>query len=319
MISFNVGIKTLYKVIGVNPVTGQERDLSAWSENTILTSGRNEMANRDWFTYVQLGTDNTIPAATQTSLLGYVAGTNTIIEDVKGTNSSPYYGYRRKRFRFAAGVGLGGENLNEVAIGWAGTTGANIAARALLVDIDGNQTTVTPLTDELVDVIVEVRYYPPTTDVTGTVTLDGVTYNYIVRAAEVLNTSAWADSIGSQIESTAGFNSDWAAFDGDLGTVEQSPNGLSVPSNNSNDYTQAYQNNSYQIKFGMIVGPGTADVDGWYVTTGKLCRSIRVTTTAGWYQIQFDSQSNPGFGVPKDDTRTFTLQLVLGWQEQVIT
>jgi hypothetical protein len=91
-----------------------------------------------------------------------------------------------------------------------------------------------------------------------------------------------------------------------------------VPSNNSNDYTQAYQNNSYQIKFGMIVGPGTADVDGWYVTTGKLCRSIRVKTTAGWYQIQFDSQSNPGFGVPKDNTRTFTLQLVLGWQEQAI-
>lgn len=316
-IQMNVGIKTRYKFIAVNPNTLEERELSGWCENILLTSGRNELANRDWFTYCQVGTDNTAPAIGQTGLLGFVAGTNNIQETVAGAESgTPYYGWKRKRFRFNPGETSG--NLNEVAIAWAGTAGANCVTRALIVDINGSQTTITPLPTEILDVVVEVRYYPPLTDATGTVVLNSVTYNYIVRAASVTSTSAWANTIGSKIESYAANNADWSGYDNDIGTIDQAPNGVPTPSDNSNDYTNAYSNNSYQIIFGMIVGPGTANSSGWYITTGKLLRSILFKTTAGWYQIQFDSQASPGFGVPKTNEFTMQIQFILGWSEQAI-
>jgi hypothetical protein len=276
------------------------------------------LANQnDWFAYCQVGTDNTAPAIGQTGLLGYVAGTNNIQETVTGAESvAPYYGWKRKRFRFDPGETSG--NLNEVGIGWAGTSGATLVTRALIVDINGDQTTITPLPTEILDVVVEVRYYPPLTDATGTVVLNSVTYNYIVRAANVTSSTAWAVNIGSKIQSIATSNADWSGYDNDIGTIDQSPNGVSTPSDNSNDYTNAYSNNSYQIVFGMIVGPGTANSSGWYITTGKLLRSILFKTTAGWYQIQFDSQASPGNGVPKTDLFTMQVQFVLGWDEQVI-
>ena len=318
-IPLTVGIKTRYKLIAINAKTGKERELSGWSPNVLLTSGRNELANRDWFTHVQLGTDSTVASSGQTALLGFVAGTNTVYDDTwNAAPAAPYYGWRRKRFRFAVGSGLANQNLNEVGIGWSSAGGDTIATRALIVDLDGVQTSATPLPDEIVDVVVEVRYYPPLGDSTGTVVLNGVTYNYTVRAANVTSSTAWGANIGRKIASSAGNNSDWSAFDNDIGTLETSPNGLSVPSDNSLDYTNAYQNNSYQIVFGMTAGPGVADTSGWYVTTGKLCRSIRFKTTAGWYQVQFDSQASPGNGVPKDETFTFTLQAVLGWDEAVV-
>ena len=68
----------------------------------------------------------------------------------------------------------------------------------------------------------------------------------------------------------------------------------------------------------MNVGPGTNNVSGWSITTGKLLRSVRIKTTAGSYQIQFDSQSNPGFGIPKTSDYNMTFQAILGWTEKVL-
>ena len=307
----NFGIKSFYKFIRVHPETGVETELTGWCGNVLLTSGRNELANRDWFTSVQVGTDSTLPDASQDALLGYVDGTNQVEETVRNAQTSPpYYGWCRKRFRFDAGSIIENENLNEVGLGW-GTSGATIVTRALIEDIDGNQVTVTWKADEILDVLVEVRYYPPLNDVTGTVTLDGVVYDYILRAASVTG-SGWYLYIGDKIQSRAITTGDWSGFDGNIGTIEFDPDGTPYTTN-ANDYTNTYANNSYEIVFGLTGGP--AD---WNATTGKLLRSIRIITTAGRYQIQFDSQSNPGFGIPKTTDFTLALQFILGWSEQVI-
>ena len=63
----------------------------------------------------------------------------TITDDIYGAQASaPYYGWRRKTFRFAVGSGIANENLNEVGIGWDTIEGAYLATRALIVDISGN-------------------------------------------------------------------------------------------------------------------------------------------------------------------------------------
>lgn len=312
MINFGFQIQPIYQLFSVNPETGKETALTGKFGNRILTSGRNQMSQRDWFTSCQVGTDSTLPAITQTALLGYVAGTSNIQEDVKGAQpSAPYYGWRRKRFRFAAGTTAG--NLSEVGIGWDTASGDYLATRALIVDIDGNQTTVTPLPNEYLDVVVEIRYYPPLTDVTGTVVLNGVTYDYILRAANVTSAGAWGEYIGDRIRFYAPFNTSWQMFDDDIGTLEQNPNGVAYSADNNNEYNAAYSNNSFEQAGGMIIGPS-----GWNATTGKLGRSLSILTTAGAYQIQFDSQSNPGFGVPKTDGYNMQIQGRLSWAEKIL-
>ena len=307
-----VGIQNRYKLISVHPETLEETELTGWFGNKILTTGRNEMAKRNWFTAVQVGTDSTPPSESNTSMLGYVAGTSNIEESVSGAQATAdFYGWKRNRFRFPLGSISVNQNLNEVGIGWDTADGDNLATRALIVDINGDQTTVTWKADEYLDVVVEVRYYPPLVDATGTVTINGVVYNYIMRAANVTSSSAWALGIGSKIESTANGVSDWSVYDDDIGTIEQGPSGVATASDNDNDYTNAYAENSYQITYGMNVGPS-----GWNSLTGKLLRSLLVKTTAGHYQIQFD---NGGNGVPKTDQFTMTTDFILGWTERGIT
>lgn len=313
-IAFGFTVKSFYKLYATNVKTGVTRELTDWFGNILLTNGRNELAKRDWFTACQVGTDSTLPNRNQTALLGYVAGSSSIEEVTQGAQSTaPYYGWKRKRFRFLNGSGIGNENLNEVGIGWSTATGDFLVTRALITNLLGEQTTVTPLPDEILDIVVEIRYYPPLNDVTGTVTLNGTVYDWIIRAASVTSTTAWANNIGKQIFALTTVN--WTGYDNDIGSITTGPNGVPVPADTFNNYTAGYQENSYQIAMGNICGPGTLNVDGWYITTGKLLRSILIATSAGYYQLQFDSQSNPGFGVPKTNNETMRVQVLLGWEE----
>lgn len=304
----NFGIKTYFKFFSVNPKTLKETPLSDWSGNTILTSGRNELSKRDWFTAVQVGTSSVLPHPSQTALQAYVAGSTTVVSSSSGSSSSaPYYAYRRKTFRITSGIA--NENLNEVALGWSATTSTSIMARALITDIDGNQVTVTPLPGEWLDILVEVRYYPGE-DITGTVDVMGETYDYIFRASSVTNNLLWADYIGSQILAVCTSNGDWYATDGDIGTILTGPSGLSASCDNHAEWNGAYSENSYQRKIGI-----TGGANAWNLLTGKYLRSLRIRSTAGAFQVQFDSHTNPGFGIPKTNLHQLGVGFTIAWGE----
>jgi hypothetical protein len=307
-----VGICIRFKLISVNPKTGKDTPLTGWCGNTLLTVGRNELANRDWFGWCHIGTDPTDPDVGDTKLLGHIASTNTQpISPVSGAESTePFYGWKRKRFRFADDSGIAEENLNEIAIAYSADP-EDVINRALLVDINDDQVTVTPIIGEILDAVVEVRYYPPLGQSTGTVDFDSVTYNYIMTAAAVTSKAAWGDNIGSKIQSFATDVSHWKAYDDDIGTIEQYPDGVGTNSEGTADYTDPYDDNSYEIDFGMGSG-----VNGWNVLTDKLLRSLQVLTTAGHYQVQFDSQDVPGEGIPKTDAKVIAFAFTLGWEEE---
>ena len=307
-----LGIKTLYSFYSYNPRTGVSTPLlENMVPNTILTSGRNQMSQQLWFSACQVGNNNTPPNAGQTGLQGYVAGTANVVNDEHGAQgAAPYYGWRRKTFRFAAGP-IGNENLTEVGIGWA-TSGATLVARALIVDVNGDEITITPLADELLDVVVEVRLYPPTGDSIGTVDLNGVTYNYIFRASEVTSTTWWGQRIGTPIGEYSESGSDWRAFDGEIQTIDLAPSGTSADCDNSNQTDLAYSNNSYEQEMQCDCGTG-----GWNLAGG--IRSIQISTTHGRYQTQFGEDPGAlGNKVPKDATFTMEMVWVVGWVEEVL-
>ena len=221
----------------VNKFSGKITSDTGFFPNTILNDGRNIMATETyWMDHCQVGTDNTAPTQNDTTLAGYIDGTSTVMETTSGQNTSPpYYGWKRRRFRFDAGP-IGGENLKEAGVGW-GLSGATIMSRALILDpILHTPTTITPLADEFLDVTYELRYYPPLIDVTTPqVTLDGVDYDTITRAAGVTGIF-WSDGIGNKIGPYTFDNNTWNAYDDDIGTILTGPTGVNTGSGNATQY-----------------------------------------------------------------------------------
>ena len=302
-----VGLKGFFRLRTINKFSGKVRIDTGWFPNKILDAGRNVMADDStWMNYCQVGTDNTAPTAAQTALLGYHAGTSNITSTLDGqSGSAPYYGWKRKVYRFAAGTVAA--NLSEVGVGWA-TSGSTLISRALILDpVLQTPTTITPLIDELLEILYELRYYAPIADVNGPqVTLNGIVYDTITRASEVTS-NAWSAGIGSAMGQLSTGINDWTAYDGVLGTVLQAPNGIVANCDNANQYNSAYVNNSYEIQMNCATGS-----TGWNLGAG--IRSIRIKTTAGNYQTQFDS--NPGGNrIPKTTSFTMLMSWTLAWAE----
>jgi hypothetical protein len=279
--------------------------------NTILDTGRNAMATENtWLTHCMVGTNNTTPVKTHTKLLGKVAETADIVESNTATQgTAPYYGWKDQTFRFPIGAGHGGENLSEASIGWDGGSGDVAISRALLIDPSSQlETTITPLADELLDVTWRFEYYPPLVDVNDSMTLNGVNYDTIVRAAAVTS-AAWSQKIGTKIEDYVTVTSDMAAFDGAMGAITSTPTGNSDNLSNIGEaFTETYLPNSYQVVIGASVGP-----NAWVLGSGIRC--LTALTTAGQYQMSFSS--NPGGStVPKTTSELMVMKWILSWAEK---
>ena len=271
---------------------GTRRVLADWFPNLILNGGLDRMgANADYLNWCQVGSGSTAPVATQTALVNRIAGTNTIQGNVRGTQATaPYFGWNRLTYRFARGAAAG--NLSEVGVGWA--TSGSLFSRALILDGGGNPTTITVLSDEVLDVTYELRRYPGTVDLTGTVVLDGVTHNWVSRAAGVTTEWPWAGS------STMAH--DWAqSFNGDIGAVTASlPSGIS---GNITVTPLAYSSGSYTRAATVSAGLNDSNLSGGI-------RSIAIRGApggSGRYQIQFDP------AIPKDNTKVLTLTIQHTW------
>ena len=304
-----IGMQGFFRLQTINKFSGKVRIDTGWFPNLILTTGRNEMGKQaDWMSACQVGTDNTAPNIGQAGLLGRVDGTTTVRSDITGaqTTTSPYYSWRRMVFRVPEGA-IGGENLQEVGIGWS-TIGTNLVSRALILDpILQTPTVVTPLADELLDVTYEMRYYPPIADITSpSITLNSVIYDTITRAAEV-NGSAWQDKIGTIMAAYDVAN--WLVYDGNIGTQLQNPSGTSTGLTNSAFANETYSDNSYE----RVMSVQMPIQDGNLVSG---IRSVRIRTAGGSFQTQFGS--NPGGNtIPKDSNYNMLLKWKIAWDTWV--
>ena len=311
-------MRGFFRIQAINKFSGKCRIDTGWFPNTILNAGRNVMATRsDWLTWCQVGTDGIFPALladrqAETSLGAWHAGTNTIVPGSTSNGqagSAPYFGWKRISYRFAAGTVA--TNLSEVGVGW-GIDGSQLISRAPILDpVLQTPTTVTPLADELLHVSYELRYYPPLTDILlPQVTLNNVIYDTITRASAVTG-DRWSASIGSAIGeySVAANGGDWKAYDGNIGTILLAPSGVVVNCDNSNQYNSAYSGNSYQIQMNCPVG-----ISGWNLGAG--IRSVRLRTTAGDYQTQFNAATG-GTTIPKDANFTMLMSWIISWAEKV--
>lgn len=279
-----------FKIEATRP-DGTRRVLADWFPNLILDGGLDRMgANHDYLSWCQVGSGSTAPVAAQTALVNRIAGTNTALNNSGAQASAPYFGWIRQTYRFAQGVAAG--NLSEVGVGWA--TSGSLFSRALILDGGGSPTTITVLSDEVLDVTYELRRYPGTVDLTGTVVLNGVTHNWVSRASGVTNTSSWAGADTMALDLAT-------SYDGDIGAVT-----ALFPSGTAGSLTAtalAYSAGSYVRAATVSAGLNDSNLSGGI-------RSLVIGSYSkggGRYQIQFDP------AIPKDDTKVLSLTIQHSW------
>lgn len=176
-----------YKLEAIKVKDGKEiskRVVADWFPNLITNNGLDRMAaSDDILLYCMVGSGNTAPAFTDSTLVTRIASV-TLDSQTTGTQTtSPYYCWWRTIYRFATGTAAG--NLAEVGVGWTTTA---VMSRALILDSEGDPTVVTILSDEILDVVYEYRIYPKEDDVIGTVIFTGNiggTYDWTMRVGYV--------------------------------------------------------------------------------------------------------------------------------------
>lgn len=281
---------------------GTVRPLTGWFPNLITDVGLNRIGTGSYLNACHVGSNNTAPANNNTTLAGYIAGTTTIVATSIGAQATaPYYGWKRKTFRFGIGTATG--NLSEVGVATAAANGGStiLFSRALILDEFGSPTTITVLSDEILDVTYELRLYPPLTDVTQTVSITGSgSHDTITRASSVTSTG-WGNYLGTGVtfDPTGGSNFD--ARSGELGAITGSPSGAS--SGSSTSYNLTYGNNTLYRDGGANFSLAQGNVGG--------IRSVSWYTTLGYFQTRFDPVIN------KTATKTLNLIFRVAWARNV--
>lgn len=173
-----------YKLKVMRP-DGSVRIETDWFDNLITNNGLDQIVNvpggaysiKYLFINCFVGTGSATPMFTDGSLQAYLA-TGPAFSSISPVYVAgpPSYWYVRYVYRFPTGAAAG--NLSEVA---TGHTPTNMFSRALIVDGGGTPTTITVLSDEILDVTYEFRVYIPTGDATFSFVLNGVSQTVTSR------------------------------------------------------------------------------------------------------------------------------------------
>ncbi|MDP9112277.1 MAG: hypothetical protein M3O20_01190 [Acidobacteriota bacterium] len=296
IVSLHTGLRGMYKIEAVKP-DGSKRLLADWFPNLITDNGLEQIAVGGYLYYACVGSGNTAPSNSDTALVSFIGAGGIISAARTATSSPPYYGATTIVYRIAAGSATG--NLSEVGVG-SQTNGLNLFSRALILDGTGTPTTITVLSTEALDVTYQLQLYSPTTDVTGTVNISGVNYNYTMRAALVTNAGYWAPLYYSD---AAGYNQVQVG-QGTIGAVTSSPtftasdypDGLAI---------QSYGAGNHYIDTICSFSLGRGNVSG-----GINCFQLfagRTYQDLGTFQCQLDAS------IPKDASHTLSLTFRHSW------
>lgn len=183
-----------------NELPGTRTVISPWQGNLITDAGLNYLGStsQDNLTMCRIGTGNTAPANSDTAL-GAQVGTSTTAGtgSASGYDTTSRFLWRRVALRFAAGT-ISGMNLAEV--GMAASSAASLFSRSLIKDTGGSPTTITLASDEVLDVLYELRMYLPAQDATVAATIDGSANTVTIRVTEHdTSLGAWAKLIGGRM------------------------------------------------------------------------------------------------------------------------
>lgn len=293
-----------FKLEAVDKYTGKKRVLADWFPNLITTNGANQLGTNNGFLGTcAVGSGNATPALTDTALQTLVTSTTSINSSGQSNSgSAPWFSSYTVQFNFPVGTATG--NLSEIGVG---LTATSLFSRALILDGGGSPTTITVLSSEALYATYQVNQYAPTSDVTGTVVIAGVTYSYTLRAANVSSTGQWALQNGSCGPFMNGSLSPAIVSAGAISAVTGSITGVTAQSPSTSVANGSYSSGSFTNSGTVTWGLTTGNVGGVTAAQTNWGGNGAVTATRGSYQIGISP------AIPKDASHILTLTFSLSW------
>jgi hypothetical protein len=190
----NIGMSGRMKLEVQNAKTGEITKKTDWFNNLILDSGLNMKGDTGPASACHVGSGTTPPTESDTALENFIASTNNTIgpgvtpraiDAGVQIEEFPYYGWATQGYTFSAGAAEG--NISEVGItnnDFLSSSGP-LFSRALVLDENGNPTTIEILSDEILRVFYELRLYMPMADNIYDIELDGTTYTLTTRPSNI--------------------------------------------------------------------------------------------------------------------------------------
>lgn len=201
-------------------------------------------------------------------------------------------------------------NLAELGF-FSATSSGVLMNRVLFRDSGGTPITISKTSSDRLRIGYELRCYPPTADVTGTLTLDSVDYDYTIRAMEVddVGTSSgyWLAVLGGTRWSTSTSNSFKFGASQSLGTRTGSYTYDNAPPS-SLSYATYVDGNKYR-DLTVTANPSEANISGGI---GGFAMSIGSANNMHMWQCVFDTK------IPKDNTKRLILNLRWSWDSYTI-
>ena len=290
------GLKGEWLLVATNRYTGRERILADWFPNLILDGGLDRIGiAQGWLGSCFVGTGNSAPLETQSSLDNQIASTSTrISHSTASSGVAPWYAQNTITYRFAQGAAAG--NISEIGVGWS----TGLFSRALILDGLGDPTTITVLGDEFLDATYRIRVYVPAADVITTMSIDGVETEIIERASSASSANQWfgtgpvGPAGGGDPTSSANRHN---TYSGAIGIITGSPSN-SLPGT-PGAVNASYVSGSYQRDYSTTWGLTLAN-------TGGGVRSYRSNFGAGGGNFgSMQYQFTPT--IAKDATKTMVL------------
>ena len=268
MYQSNIGIKGRYRIDRVYyPGTSIEYKVEVvpWFDNVITDNGLNWICNDVLFAdrfnnRCVVGSGNTTPTTSDVNLVSYL-GYGDQYSFTQGNYGSPnYVHYGRWVYRFNAGNGTG--NISEVGLA---NSSNQVSSRALILDGLGNPTTITKLSDEILDVTYELQFNYNVSGATGSFTLTGDkggSYNYTVKPCQASNNFA-TNSLNFFGLGATGITT-LAGYSGSITGVTGAPSGSGVSLGTMEP--QTYTTGTFYRDYVSSNGIGVGNVSGGLLT-----------------------------------------------------
>lgn len=303
----HIGMEGYYGLKRINKFSGKVVQEIKPFQNLVLNQGLTNymfpstQLNGAWAGILFVGTGNTTPQVTDTQLQATVTSSyyNHVQTNgyVASASPNPAYWYSRNSFTFPTGAAAG--NLSEIgaAPDWASNPATALSSRALIVDSNGNPTTITVLSDEILTATYEIRYYLDTTDHSFSVNLNGAPITGIYRLCNITNAPG---QLQFNLRNNNGVDYIYT-YTGDIVPVTGAPSGNigSIAST----FVQAVND---------ITNTGTCYMDrvGTFTTTASNGTIKSIQLSGVMWNYQFGNFSSP---IVKTNGQQFQINYRLSW------
>ena len=308
----NMGMAGEFRAV-VKRADGSTKIDTGYQKNLILNQGLDFFGGgngTNMMAHCVIGSGNSQPVYTQNKL-------DTAIKGVSGSDYSTKYDYnastdgslyKTNKVRKYSFTELNNVNISEVGLAstYIDATTYFLCTRALIKDSQGNPTTITVLSGEILEIYYKLWAVFDTTDKTGIINLlDGVggstAYNYKTRLSDV-GSSEWragyvVSLFGPAPSSAYLFNSSGV----DLSAITTSPSGGSFSASDCS--VRQYEKGSYKKLHTFIFDISTANANN---------RILLILLYGMRWQVRFGSVADDS-PIVKNNTQTLSIPVEVSW------